>query len=182
MGLVEDLNDSQDPKHTLFCRENAFVAIYALFSDNKCPLFTRLGGVSRKGTMSLFLPFFLYRGSPYLLTYLRTWVCARDTCVSKNASKLNLIVCRPSRGSRDMLVVSIHWPGNPAAILLLQLIWVPRFALVWIWNQFNSKGRPLVYVYSVTKAFWTMFKKTDDLVLGVVSKDHSVSDSHHDHF
>ena len=42
--IVKDLNDSQDPKHTLFCRENAFFAIYALFSDNKCPLFTRLGG------------------------------------------------------------------------------------------------------------------------------------------
>ena len=23
-----DLNDSQDPKHTLFCRKNAFVGIY----------------------------------------------------------------------------------------------------------------------------------------------------------
>ena len=42
--IVKDLNDSQDPKHTLFCREIVFVAIYALFSDNKCPLFTRLGG------------------------------------------------------------------------------------------------------------------------------------------
>ena len=42
--IVKDLNDSQDPKHTLICRENAFVAVYALFSDNKCPLFTRLGG------------------------------------------------------------------------------------------------------------------------------------------
>ena len=43
LGLaIHDLNDSQDPKHALFCRENAFVAIYALFSDNKCPLFTRL--------------------------------------------------------------------------------------------------------------------------------------------
>ena len=29
--IVKDLNDSRDPKHTLFCRENAFVAIYALF-------------------------------------------------------------------------------------------------------------------------------------------------------
>ena len=57
--IVEDLNDSQDPKHTLFSRENAFVAIYALFSDIKCPLFTRLGGGS------LFLPFFLLRGFPY---------------------------------------------------------------------------------------------------------------------
>ena len=38
--IVKDLNDSQDPKHTLFRRENAFVAIYTLFSDKKCPLFT----------------------------------------------------------------------------------------------------------------------------------------------
>ena len=30
--------------YALFCHKNAFVAIYALFSDNKCPLFTRLGG------------------------------------------------------------------------------------------------------------------------------------------
>ena len=42
--IVKDLNDSQDPKHTLFCREIVFVAIYALFSDKKCPLFTRFGG------------------------------------------------------------------------------------------------------------------------------------------
>ena len=63
--IVEDLNDSQDPKHTLFCRENAFVAIYALFSDNKCPLFTRLGGgFAERGQCHLFLPFFLLRGFP----------------------------------------------------------------------------------------------------------------------
>ena len=42
--IVKDLNDSQGPKHTLFFRENAFVAIYALFSDNKCALFAHLGG------------------------------------------------------------------------------------------------------------------------------------------
>ena len=29
--IVKDLNDSRDRKHTLFCRKNAFVAIYALF-------------------------------------------------------------------------------------------------------------------------------------------------------
>ena len=58
--IVEDLNDSQDPKHTLFCRENAFVVIYALFSDNKCRLFTRLGGVCPKRTLSAFLPFLLW--------------------------------------------------------------------------------------------------------------------------
>ena len=53
--IVKDLNDSQDPKHTLFCRENAFVAIYARFSDNKCLLFTRLGrGVAKSGYCLLF--------------------------------------------------------------------------------------------------------------------------------
>ena len=63
--IVKDLNDSQDPKHTLFCREIVFVAIYALFSDNKCPLFTRLGGGGRpKQTMSAFLTvFFCTRAS-----------------------------------------------------------------------------------------------------------------------
>ena len=65
--IVKDLNDSQDPKHTLFCREIVFVAIYALFSDNKCPLFTRFpweGGVGRpKRTLSAFLPLFYTRSS-----------------------------------------------------------------------------------------------------------------------
>ena len=65
--IVKDLNDSQDPKHTLFCRENAFVAIYALFSDKKCPLFTRLGGGRPKRTLSAFLPFFLYDGFPKVI-------------------------------------------------------------------------------------------------------------------
>ena len=66
--IVKDLNDSQDPKHTLICRENAFVAIYALFSDNKCPLFTRLGGgFAQSGHCPLFLPFFSQEGFPKLL-------------------------------------------------------------------------------------------------------------------
>ena len=63
--IVKDLNDSQDPKHTLFCRENAFVAIYALFSDKKCPLFTRLGegGVAQSGHCLLFYRFFCMMAS-----------------------------------------------------------------------------------------------------------------------
>ena len=62
---VEDLNDSQDPKHTLFCRKNAFVAIYAFFSDNKCPLFTRLGGgFTEMGQCHLFFTVFLLYGFP----------------------------------------------------------------------------------------------------------------------
>ena len=57
--IVKDLNDSQDPKHTLFCREIVFVSIYALFSDTKCPLFTRLGGGGRpKRTLSTFFTVF----------------------------------------------------------------------------------------------------------------------------
>ena len=30
-SMAKDLIDSKDPKYTLFCRETAFVAIYALF-------------------------------------------------------------------------------------------------------------------------------------------------------
>ena len=33
-SIAKDLIDSEDPKHTLFCREIAFVAIYTLFRDN----------------------------------------------------------------------------------------------------------------------------------------------------
>ena len=59
--IVKDLNDSQDPKHTLFCREIVFVAIYALFSDNKCPLFTHLGGGSPKADIVRFFYRFSHR-------------------------------------------------------------------------------------------------------------------------
>ena len=58
--IVEDLND---PNHTLFCHENTFVAIYALFLDNKCPLFNRFGGVAHSGHCLLFYRFFA-RASP----------------------------------------------------------------------------------------------------------------------
>ena len=30
----KDLKDSEDPKHTLFCRETAFVVIYGLLRGN----------------------------------------------------------------------------------------------------------------------------------------------------
>ena len=33
-SIAQDLIDSEDPKHTLFCRKIAFAAIYALFRDN----------------------------------------------------------------------------------------------------------------------------------------------------
>ena len=56
---MKDLNDSQDPKHTLFCRKNAFVAIYALF-QTKDVAFLRLGGgVAERGQCHRFLPFFI---------------------------------------------------------------------------------------------------------------------------
>ena len=88
--IVKDLNDSQDPKHTLFCRENAFVAIYALFSDNKCPLFTRLGGGSPKGdNVTFFYRFSYIRASLSLLKcYLKT--CDRSMPASKEKRNLRL--------------------------------------------------------------------------------------------
>ena len=33
-SITKDLINSIDPKHSLFCRETAFVAIYALFRGN----------------------------------------------------------------------------------------------------------------------------------------------------
>ena len=33
-SIAKDLIDSKDPKHTQFCREITFVAIYALFRDD----------------------------------------------------------------------------------------------------------------------------------------------------
>ena len=63
--IVKDFNDSQDPQHMQFCRENAFVAIYALFSDDKCPLFTRLGeGLAERGQCHLFFTVFFISGLP----------------------------------------------------------------------------------------------------------------------
>ena len=72
--IVKDLNDSQDPKHTLICRENAFVAIYMLFSGNKCPLFTRLGGGGRpKRTLSAFFYRFSYVMASLILFNVYIW-------------------------------------------------------------------------------------------------------------
>ena len=58
--IVKDLNDSQDPKHTLFCRENAFVAIYALFQTTNVRFLPVLGGARPKRTLSAFFYNFSY--------------------------------------------------------------------------------------------------------------------------
>ena len=55
--IIKDLNDSQDPQHTLFWRENAFVAIYTPFSDIKW------------GTMSPILFFNEFFSSSYYLVF-----------------------------------------------------------------------------------------------------------------
>ena len=47
-------------KHTVFCREIKIFVIYALFSDNKRPLFTRLGGGSPKADIVHFFDRFSY--------------------------------------------------------------------------------------------------------------------------
>ena len=58
--IVKDLNDSQDPKHTLICRD------LLAFSDNKCPLFTRLGGGGspKADIVHFFDRIFLHDGFP----------------------------------------------------------------------------------------------------------------------
>ena len=73
--IVKDLNDSQDPKHTLFSREIVFVAICALFSDNKCPLSTRLGGGRPKRTLSAFFTVFLLGRLPLcqIVNHSQSW-------------------------------------------------------------------------------------------------------------
>ena len=42
--IVKDLNDSQDPKRTLLCRKNAFVAIYAYFQTANVLFLSVYGG------------------------------------------------------------------------------------------------------------------------------------------
>ena len=63
LGLaIHNLNDSQDPKHTLFCRENEFVAIYSLFQ--MYPFYPFRRGGRQTGTMSHLLTVsFFYRGA-----------------------------------------------------------------------------------------------------------------------
>ena len=59
--IVKDLNDSQDPKHTLICRENAFVAIYALFVRQQMSAFYPFrGGGSPKADIVHFFDRFSY--------------------------------------------------------------------------------------------------------------------------
>ena len=79
--IVKDLNNSQDPKHMLFGGENAFVAIYALFSDNKCVLFARLSRGLPKGHNVTFFYLFLLRGFPYSvsLSFLRISEFSNET-------------------------------------------------------------------------------------------------------
>ena len=57
--IVKDLNDSQDPKHTLFCRKIVFVAIYALFQTTIVRFLpVSGGGVALSGHCLLFYRFF----------------------------------------------------------------------------------------------------------------------------
>ena len=67
-----------------FVAKKAFVAIYALFSDNNCPLFTRLGGVAERGQCRPFLSFFFISGLPldihiflyiHIIEYRRVHLC-----------------------------------------------------------------------------------------------------------
>ena len=73
--IVKDLNDSQDPKHTLFCRENAFVAMSVFYP------FRGRGGRPKRTLSAFFLPFFLYDGFPYVawkIQGLKLMICSKS--------------------------------------------------------------------------------------------------------
>ena len=118
--IVKDLNDSQDPKHTLICRENAFVAIYALFSDNKCPLFTRLGGGSPKED----IVHFFYRFSYMMASLSRYFLYKRETlCRLKRRNPLfvykeihcvytQLCIQKPQYTIADQIWDGVEWKSG----------------------------------------------------------------------
>ena len=120
--IVKDLNDSHDPKHTLFCRENAFFAIYALFSDNKCPLFTRLGGGGLP--KADIVCFFLHKGFPYsswqLQKFARQSRPQPSAPVVKNLLSFNIHTPPPHLSSPSVHSKDILYKGSPKYVLPLQ--------------------------------------------------------------
>ena len=74
----------------LFCRENTFIAIYALFSDNKCPFFIHSGGgVAQSGHCLLFCRFFA-RASLCTEWVRGNWH-VRHSLLELNSSSLNCL-------------------------------------------------------------------------------------------
>ena len=76
--IILDLNDGQDPKHTLFCRKNAFVAIYAFYQTTDDPFFTSLGGGSPKMENVTFFTVFFTWGLPLIsisMIWAKTNIC-----------------------------------------------------------------------------------------------------------
>ena len=69
--IVKDLNDSQDPTHTLFYRKIVFVAIYAFFFRQQMSAFNpfRWGGYPKR-TLSAFSTVFFTGGIPSIGTFL----------------------------------------------------------------------------------------------------------------
>ena len=163
--IVKDLNDSQDPKHTLFCREIVFVAIYALFSDNKCLLFTRLGGGSPKADIvRFFLPFFLQEGFPKvkLLSERTSGVppVIFNWTISMLAKKMSSIYSF-SRKHHDSVVrtIKISWRGSlrkltprakeaslpkqlPSVLIFYFMHNIYRIANCIIWELNSSQHQP----------------------------------------
>ena len=116
---MNDFNDSQDPKHTLFCRKNAFFAIYAFFSENKCALCTSFFWAQCDLFLTLDLREALilkkqarksrsYASLKLRLTDLLTGVKCRATSVAK---KYYCDAADPEDSSRDTLRHSVT--GDP---------------------------------------------------------------------
>ena len=66
--IVKDLNDSQDPKHTLFCRD-----LLAFFRQQMSVFYPFRGGDRPKRTLSAFFTVFLVGRLPLVeLCYVNT--------------------------------------------------------------------------------------------------------------
>ena len=64
--IAKDLNDSQDPKHTLFCRENAFCRDLRAFFRQQMSAFYPFGGGSPEADIVCFFYCFFAQRLPLL--------------------------------------------------------------------------------------------------------------------
>ena len=88
--IVKDLNDSQHPKHTLICRENAFVAIYALFQTTNVRFLPVQGGGSPKADIVHFFDRFSYMMASLSSQSSTTQVLLATTLFAKYPSSTEL--------------------------------------------------------------------------------------------
>ena len=109
--IVKDLNDSQDHKHTLFCRENAFVAIYAFFRQQMSAFYPF------RDIVCFFLPFFSYElwimmaSLNYKLLREKIWKNPNAAKVIWRLQAWERQICHDMRTQKDTRIHPCHiWP------------------------------------------------------------------------